>query len=79
MRDTLHAIRFREKGHDTYQTALILAKDEIEATDIFHTKIVPDDAYDIDMRTLSWAGTTIPWMGGRDHFVLDFDLNKIDC
>lgn len=57
----IYALKFREKGEKEYKTVLIPAKDDVELKEKFD-KFLEDYEYDIDKRTISWAGGSVPFM-----------------
>jgi hypothetical protein len=74
----IYAVKFREKGEKAYKTVLILAKDENELGDNLK-RFFNQDIYDVDKRTISWAGNSIPFMSltsGRAT-VIYADLDEI--
>jgi hypothetical protein len=52
---TIYALKFREKGKKLYRSVLIQAKDNQELTKKFN-EFLDNDIYDVDKRTVSWAG-----------------------
>jgi hypothetical protein len=60
----VYAIKFKEKKfwnpEGKFTTVLVLAKTETECWVLFDKNYVDDDGYDVDLRTVTWAGDTIP-------------------
>ena len=73
-----YALKFREKGEKEYKSILIQAKDVVEMREKFD-KFVEEDMYDVDRRTISWAGNSIPFMtpNGRHAIVIDANLDDL--
>lgn len=75
----IYALKFREKGEKTYKSILIHAKDVAEMRTKFDKFIKDDMGYDVDKRTISWAGNSIPFMAlnYNDPTVIYGDLDEL--
>lgn len=66
----IYAYKFREKGKKDYVSVLLAADTAVQANHKFESEVMTDLGYDIDRRTISWAGSTVPFMSGnRPEFV----------
>ena len=73
----VYALKFREKGEKKYKTVFIQAKD-INEMDVKFEKFLEEDFYDVDRRTISWAGGSIPFMSYNGVEVIDANLDEIN-
>lgn len=69
------ALKFREKGSKTYRTVFIHAQDQDHCGRKFHEEVLEDLGLDVDKRTISWAGGSIPFMhtGGVETIYTNLD------
>lgn len=74
----LYALKFREKGEKKYQSALIMAKDDDELN-VSVQKLYKDEGLDIDKRTVTWTGSSIPFMMNNGEVEIFQGLPFEDC
>lgn len=80
MPKALYSIKFRERGSKDYLSAIIMADDEQQAAKIFDENIVNSknwNGYDVDKRTISWAGGSLPLAFDTECLVLAVNLDTI--
>jgi len=73
----LYATKFREKGDKEYKTVLIMAKDFDEYREKF-ADFLKVGEYDVDKRTISWAGNSVPFMSEGRAEVLCTNLDEVN-
>jgi len=62
----LYAIKFREKGEREYRTVLIMATGHADLKTKWDDMLADqDNPYDVDLRTVSWAGGSVPLSNGQ--------------
>lgn len=72
----VYAVKFREKGEKDYKTVLIHAKDHTEL-DLKFKQFVEEDLYDVDRRTVSWAGGSVPFSTSDRPVVIYANLDEL--
>jgi len=71
----IYAISFKEKTHSKQVTAkqtltfICSAVDAQEAMDQFNNQVLFRELYDVDKRTIKWAGSSFPMACGKYGFV----------
>ncbi len=74
----IYGIKFREKGETNYITILIPALSEIDLKQKFDKWLVDEGKwYDIDRRTISWSGDSIPLSSRGEPFVIATNLDGL--
>jgi hypothetical protein len=72
----LFGIKFREKGSSEVLSYIVVASSEAEAFDKFTKEVLNDDGYDVDKRTITWGGSSIP-LSHSEGIILYNNLDKI--
>jgi hypothetical protein len=72
-----YALKFREKGSKEYKTVLIMTADDAELNNKFEVFALKGD-YNIDHRTVSWAGNSIPFLTKDKPTVVYVDLDEVN-
>ena len=73
----LYAFKFREKGSKTYLSVVIAAENDKDFSKKSEQFIYADHGYDIDRRTLSWTGPSIPLTNKNEALVIYGDLDDL--
>lgn len=73
----LYALKFKEKGQTQYLSVLIMAKDDDDMR-LQWKEFLKDDSYNIDKRTVTWAGNSIPFGVYGKPEVLVVDLDEVN-
>lgn len=71
----IYGIKFREKASSIYISVLIQADSEEEASKKFYESICKDDFYDVDKKTISWTGASIPLSSRGEPLILYTNLD----
>ncbi len=74
----MYGFKFREKGSKEKKSVIILADSETEAVTRFWEEVAKDEWLDIDKRTVTWDGESVPLGSFNDGLLYLHGINLDD-
>lgn len=72
----VYGLKYREKGNKNYISVLFLCQDEQQLKVDFE-KYIDENFIDLDRRTVSWTGNSIPLLTQGSPLQIDANLDTL--